>query len=82
MPAHSKTKQNKSQKQAIKRLRKQCHTLSKEIQDKDITHKKLVELLGTACKYCNNLENHLKTKGYSRQNIEEIKESAIKYEQN
>lgn len=42
-----------------------------------MTHEKLVELLGTACKYCNNLENHLKGQGYSRKTIEDIKESSI-----
>lgn len=38
----------------------------------------LIELLSTACKYCNNLENYLKDKGHNRIEIENIKKSIIK----
>lgn len=66
MPTHKRI--NKSHKQAVKRLRKQCHNQNKD-------YERLVEILGTACKYCNNLENHLKSKGYTLRMVEEIKES-------
>jgi hypothetical protein len=71
-----------AQKKQLKKLRRQYNILQNDINDKKVTHEKLIELLGTACKYCNNLENHLKDKGYSRKNIEEIKESNIPYELN
>ena len=61
----------------VKKLKKHCNLLQADINDRKITHEKLIELLGTACKYCNNLENHLKDKGYSRKSIETIKESNI-----
>jgi adenine C2-methylase RlmN of 23S rRNA A2503 and tRNA A37 len=71
-----------AQKNTLNKLRRQYNVLQSDINDKKVTHEKLIELLGTACKYCNNLENHLKDKGYSRKNIEEIKESNIPYELN
>ena len=37
----------------------------------------LIQLLGTACKYCNNLENYLRSKGVSRREIEDIKVSKL-----
>tara|TARA_A100001015_G_scaffold295364_1_gene374242 strand:+ start:535 stop:765 length:231 start_codon:yes stop_codon:yes gene_type:complete len=64
----------------LKKLQRQYKLLQSDINDKKVTHEKLIELLGTACKYCNNLENHLKDKGYSRKIIEEIKESNIPFE--
>jgi len=76
MPTHA-NKKSKTQKRTIQRLKKRCDALQDNSNDKDLTHDKLIELLGTACKYCNNLENHLKTKGYGRKDIEGIKESAI-----
>ena len=61
----------------LKKLKKHYNLLQNDINDRKLTHEKLIELLGTACKYCNNLENHLKNKGYSRKCIEDIKESSI-----
>ena len=33
----------------------------------------LVQLLATACRYCNNLENYLRDSGVERRVVEEIK---------
>lgn len=70
MPAHKRTKKATH---VTKRLRKRYDNQHKD-------HKRLVEnlseLLGIACKYCNNLENHLKSKGYSLKMVEQIKDSA------
>lgn len=71
-----------TQKNKLRKLKKHNNTLKSDINDRKVTHEKLVELLGTACKYCNNLENYLKEKGYSRKIIEEIKESNIPFEVN
>lgn len=78
MPTHTKSKSHsKKSKKLIHKLKRERDTLQDTVHDNDMTHEKLIELLGVACKYCNNLENHLKIKGYSRKNIEDIKDSSV-----
>ena len=74
MPTRAIINKSKTQKHIIQKLKKQRNVLHDNLNRKN---EKLIELLGIACKYCNNLENHLKTKGYNRKNIENIKNSTI-----
>lgn len=64
---------NKDAKRAVKHFKKVNNILVKQsINDKDECER-LNKLLGIACQYCNNLENHLKSQGYNRKKIEDIK---------
>ena len=75
---HTRSKKNrivKQQRQKMCRLQRKCQFLSDKVTDGNFNNDKITDLLGTACKYCNNLENHLKSKGYSRLEIELIKQS-------